>query len=148
MAEVLHWPHRSGPSFPRKSPWTTAAVRAPLSPYRLHRKPNPSHFRRGSGRNKETPRCRRNSCARNFRSASGTARGNPSFVSPCRLDRPSPNPLPRRLPYRGHVVRARCRRNLRGRGFRSDSNSARAQSYTCSPCRLAQRAAKRWFSIG
>jgi hypothetical protein len=43
----------------------------------------------------------------------------------------------------GHVFRARCRRNPRGRGFRSASKSARVQSYTFPPCRLAQRAARR-----
>jgi hypothetical protein len=48
LAEVLHWPHRSGPSFRKKTPWPTAAVRASPSPCRLQRRPSPQHFRRGS----------------------------------------------------------------------------------------------------
>jgi hypothetical protein len=149
MAEVLHWPQRSGPSFRRKSTWTTAAVRAPPSPYRLHRKPNPQHFRRGiapatrkltaaagipaPGTSAPLPE-HRGATPHLFRRVGWTARRQiPSLEGSLTGDR---------------VFRARCRRNLRGRGFRSDSNSASAQSYTCSPCRLAQRAAKRWFSIG
>jgi hypothetical protein len=141
MAEVLHWPHRSGQSFRRKSPWPTAAVRASPSPYRLHRRPNPQHFRRGSA---PAPRnfsqqpllCRK----RRKPFPRGLPYRGPSFPGP--LPQRSPWPYTRIPGPAAHLPLKKRGGSASAVGFHSASVEPRVKPSKCSSWRLPRKRKK------